>query len=82
MVRVSGDSDVTTKTVSLIPGDWTHAWYEMSDFRGQTVLVDFGFMDPTGAEQIYLDEISLGAAKVGVFGVYLPVVCRSSMAAR
>ncbi len=77
LLRVSGDSNVITPSVTLIPGEWTHTWYDLSAFSGQTVTLDLGFQDQTGVQQIYLDEISLGKAGAGVFPVYLPLVVRS-----
>ncbi len=77
LATVSGDGDVSTHTVSLIPGEWTHTWCDLSAFGGQTVTLRFGFKAQTGTQQVRLDEISLGETRPGVFPVYLPLVMRS-----
>ena len=70
---VSNNDAVVTHTVSLTPGDWAHTWSDLSAFSGQTATLSFGFVDQTIAQQIYLDEISVGQTKVGVHSIYLPL---------
>ena len=76
LATVSGDNEVITHSVALTPNEWTHTWHDLSAFSGQTVTLSFGFKEQTGAQQVYLDEISLGEARPGVFPVYLPLVMR------
>jgi hypothetical protein len=73
---VTNDSSGITSTVSVTPGNWIHAWVDLSAFSGQTVTLKFGFQNQIDAQQIYLDEISLGDTQQGVYPVYLPLVQR------
>jgi hypothetical protein len=72
-VVVSSASQTVTQTVNLTEAGWTHAWIDLSAFIGQSVTLQFGFKDPLGTEQVYLDEISLGEARVGSYQVFLPI---------
>ncbi len=75
LVEIVGSSATLTYTIPMTPsGAWMHAWYDLSALAGQTTTVRFGFQSLTGTQQIYLDEISLGQSKIGVFPVYLPII--------
>ncbi|HEX9027736.1 MAG TPA: hypothetical protein VF823_01095, partial [Anaerolineales bacterium] len=76
-VQISGPSMSSTQTVSLEPGGWKHAWIDLSSFSGQIVTLRFGYHAPLGAEQFWLDEISLGAKRVGSYPIYLPAAARN-----
>ena len=75
-VKVSSLSQTVTQTMDLTPGGWRHAWIDLSPFIGQTVTLYFGYQDPIGSEQVYLDEVSLGENQVGSYQVLLPVILR------
>jgi hypothetical protein len=76
LVEVSNGSDAITRTVPLAPGGWTHAWEDLSAFSGQTVTLAIGFRGTTGAREVHLDEISVGATRIGVYPVRLPLILR------
>jgi hypothetical protein len=48
----------------------------LSDFASQTVTLQFGFQEQTAGQQVYLDEVSVGEARVGVHSIFMPLVLR------
>ncbi len=78
LIRIVSASQAITPSAALTPGEWTHAWYDLSAFSGQTVTLQLGFKNQSGSQQIYIDEISLGPSRTGVFPIYLPVVMRNA----
>lgn len=77
LVVASSISDTITHSASLTPNDWTHAWLDLSALSSSTATLHFGFSDQSDVQQVYLDEISVGEAKTGVYSVYLPLVMRN-----
>jgi hypothetical protein len=78
LATVSEGGDVISHSVPLSADGWTHSWHHLDAFSGQTVTLQFGFRDQTTDQQIYLDEISVGDTRTGVFPLYLPSVARNS----
>jgi hypothetical protein len=81
LATVSTGSDSLTHTLSLTPGEWRHTWLDLSALSGQAVTLSLGFRGQPGtqqmAQQVYVDELSLGAFRPGVYSTYLPLVLRS-----
>jgi hypothetical protein len=77
LATVSNGGEVVTRTVTLVPGGWAHAWQDLSAFAGETVALKFGFREQTGGQRVYVDEISVGDARVGVYPLYLPLIARN-----
>jgi hypothetical protein len=81
LATVSATGDSLTHTLPLTPGEWTHTWLDLSALSGQTVTLSLGFRGQPGtqqmAQQVYVDELSLGAFRPGVYSTYLPLVLRS-----
>jgi hypothetical protein len=73
---VSNISNTVIHTLPITPGGWTHVCHDLTVFKGQTVTLSFGFSNQSG--QVYLDEISLGDSRAGMYPVYLPIVTRNA----
>jgi hypothetical protein len=76
LVEVSNGSTAITHTLPLAPVGWMHAWKDLSAFSGQAVTLRIGFQGTTAAREVHLDEISIGATRIGSYSVYLPLVVR------
>ena len=74
VVAIMTDTSAITHSFVVTPGNWTHEWIDLSACASQTVTLTLGFQNPAAAQQIYLDEISLGDAQVGVYPVFLPTI--------
>jgi subtilisin family serine protease len=59
--------------------DWTHAWFDMSDYAGSTIRIylEVWQQDASGPSQAYVDEVSLGKASGGAGRFYLPLALGS-----
>ena len=75
-VMITSDSHVMTQNLTLTPGEWNHAWIDLTGFANQTVTITFGFQDQSTPQQLYLDEISVGDTQPGVYPTYLPLIRR------
>jgi len=75
VIQVTNGTDDITREIPLMVGGWTHAWEDLSAFSGQTVTLRIGFLE-TGAREVYVDEVSIGATRVGVYPVRLPLISR------
>lgn len=64
-----------SKELPLTPGGWTHVWLDLSGLEGQAFSVDFA-VTGAGAKELYIDEVSVGDAKVGSWPVFLPATRR------
>jgi hypothetical protein len=74
-VQGPGGSSVQTLPTAA---DWSHAWIDVSAFKGQTVTVHIAIQGGTGdGGTLTVDEVSVGKALVGVRNRYLPAVRRS-----
>ena len=78
---ISATGGSLTHTLPLAPGEWTHTWLDLSALSGQATTLSLGFRGQPGtpqmAQQVYLDELSLGESRRGVYSTYLPLVLRS-----
>ena len=75
VVQVTNGTTEITRQFPLTPGGWTHAWADLSTLSGETVTLNIGFLED-GARDVYLDEISIGATRVGVYPCTLPLIAR------
>lgn len=74
-LAIWGKTRAVTYTVTLRESEWAHAWYDVGAFAGQTIEVRFLFTSG-GSGQVWIDEISLGAAAREPSRAYLPVAAR------
>jgi hypothetical protein len=75
LIQISNGANEVTREIPLAPGGWTHAWADLSAFSGQTVTLRIGLLGASPRE-VYLDEVSIGATRVGVYPVRLPLIAR------
>ena len=75
LIQVTNGTADITRQIPLTPSGWTHAWVDLSAFSGQTVTLRIGFLEAS-AREVYLDEVSIGATRVGVYPVRLPLIAR------
>jgi uncharacterized repeat protein (TIGR01451 family) len=75
-VRVDDDGSTTTLfSTTSSTEDWTHRWFDLSQWDGQTITLTFDLHQQAGdpATWAYLDEVSVGSAHpdvwVGALGV-------------
>ena len=61
--------------------DWTHAWFDMSDYAGSAIRVYFEVwqQDVSDPSRAYVDEVSLGKASGGASRFYLPLALGSDV---
>jgi hypothetical protein len=69
-VRIAGATTLSEE-LTVSPGEWTHAWYDVTAFAGQTVELSFKV---DGSRAVILDEVSLGPATKGVHLAFMPLV--------
>ncbi len=77
-VLLSDGVETVTYTLSLTATGWVHVWFDLGAFTGPTLTVQIEYRQPDRdtATGIVVDEVSVGAAEVGAYVVYLPVVYR------
>ena len=75
LIQVTNGTADITRQIPLTASGWTHAWVDLSEFSGQTVTLRIGFLEAS-AREVYLDEVSIGATRVGVYPVRLPLIAR------
>jgi hypothetical protein len=77
-MEVVGAGVTVTREVGVPPGQigWVHGWQDLTAFKGQTVTVSFGLPTQPVGQIVYLDEVSIGAARTGSYPLRLPVIFR------
>jgi hypothetical protein len=63
-------------TVPVLPGGWTHVWYDVGDAVGRATTLTFTV---TGSPAVLLDEVTVGSAASGGSRVFLPTVFRTAV---
>jgi hypothetical protein len=76
IITLAGDTEVITHELNVTPTEWTHVWVDLTPFAGQVITLTLGFQNPAVAQQIDLDEISIGGTQVGVYTTFLSVIRR------
>ena len=69
-VRVDNGITATVLfTTTSKTNDWTHRWFDLSQWAGQTITLTFNLHQQTGdpATWAYLDEVTIGSAYPGLY---------------
>jgi hypothetical protein len=77
-VILSAGPTALTYTLSLTVAGWVHTWWDLDAFAGPTLTVRIEYEQASRevAAGLLVDEVSVGAALVGSYAVYLPIVYR------
>ncbi len=74
-VRLVGPTGTLTWTPPLTPTGWAHRWWALPDWGGATLTLEVRWEQAgEAAAGVLVDEVSLGTAATGSFGIYLPLV--------
>ncbi len=77
LVVVANESTPLTVTLPITPGEWQHAWLDLSTLSGQAVTLQFGFQTPSAGQRLVVDEVSVGDSAAGVYSIFLPLIQRN-----
>lgn len=64
-VRLRSDIGVTTLfSTTTSTNDWSHRWFDLSSWAGQTITVSFGLRQPADGPAVwaYVDDVSMGSS--------------------
>jgi hypothetical protein len=80
-VSISSESATITEEITLDSTQWQHAWFDLSEFKGKSVLVSFSVTDsiPPYPNTVLLDDISIGPESPHGFTLFLPVVMQFTL---
>ena len=75
IVSLSGIT-TTTYNIPLYSTEWGHAWFDLSDYKGQEISVEFRIpiSIPSSPNTVRLDDFSIGPVSPGVNRIFLPIV--------
>ena len=73
-VRIRTSSGWATLFAAEEPTDWRHVWLDVSRYKGQSVVIEFGLRGERewSPAAVYLDDVCLGP--VSSTRLYFPLV--------